>query len=206
MSRYVDIGALTRDVLTSVEVGSEKTASDSESNLKTDIGIAIKQAAENIRDYEDTNVTSADLKTVVQGAKLAVFGGSTTGAQMAGGMAGSAGGALAGGAAGAAAGSLLGPVGSLVGGAYGAMKGMGTGGAVGSNVAQGAANMTQTGAVQPTARPGQMRTASALGDELRKLATQIREQGANNEEIRLTKAAQMLTAAVGLGHLTEGLS
>lgn len=210
MSRYVDIGKLTQEVLSSVEEEQrEKTASDSETNLKTEIGDAIKAAANNIRDYEDTDVTNVDLKTVMEGTKIAIFGGSTTGAQMAGGLGGTGAGALGGAAAGAALGTMAMPgVGTALGGLAGGLMGGRAGGAAGSNLAQGASNMMQPGAVQPTqaGQPGQqMRTASALGDELRKLATQIREQGTNNEEIRLTKAAQMLTAAVGLGHLTEGL-
>ena len=203
MSRYVDIDELTRDVLASVEVSSEKTASAPELELHTEIGQSLKQAADSIRGYADTTVTTADLQTVVEGAKLAVFGGNTTASQTAGGMAGMGAGALAGGVAG----SLLGPMGTIGGAALGGMLGSN----VGSNTAQAATNMTQSGAVQPMSRGGwsggqqgqQMRTASDLGNELRKLATQIREQGANNEEIRLTKAAQMLTAAVGLRHLTE---
>ena len=195
MSRYVDIDVLTREVLASVEEEQrEKTASDSETNLKTEIGAAIKQAAINIRDYSDTEVTNADLQTVVEGTKLALLGSNTPGAQTAGGLAGGAAGGLVGARAGSAAGSLLGVPGAIAGGLYGGAKGMQEGAAAGRNLAQGAATMTQT------------RTASALGTELRKLATQIRKQGANNEEIRLTKAAQMLTAAVGLGHLTEGLT
>jgi hypothetical protein len=203
MSRYVDIDALTRDVLASVEAGSEKTAAAPELELHTEIGQSLKQAADSIRGYADTNVTNADLQTVVEGAKLAVFGGNTSAAQTAGGMAGMGAGALGGAALGTA---ILPGIGTVAGGIAGGMLGSN----VGSNTAQGAANMTQSGAVQPMSRGGwggqqQMRTASDLGNELRKLAAEIREQGANNEEIRLTKAAQMLTAAVGLGHLTEAL-
>jgi len=193
MSQYVDINQLTREVLASVaEDTREKTASEVP-GLKTEIGEALKQAATNIRSYEDTAVTNADLQTVIAGAKVAVFGGNTTGAQTAGGLAGMGAGAVAGGALGT---MIMPGVGTALGGIAGGMLGSN----VGSNTAQAASNMTQSGAVQPMNR-----TASALGNELRKVAQQIREQGATNEEIRLTKAAQMLTAAVGLSHLTEGL-
>lgn len=207
MSRYVNIDELTQEVLASVEAESNvKTASDTTPTLHTEIGQALKHAAANIRGYEDTSVTGADLQAVVEGAKLAVFGGNTTGAQMAGGLGGSAAGALGGAATGAALGTAIMPVvGTALGGLAGGVMGGSMGGTVGSNVAQGTSNMMQSGGVQPVRPQGQVRTASPLSAELRKLAQQIRVQGANNEEIRLTKAAQMLTAAVGLEHLTENL-
>lgn len=193
MSRYVDIDALTRDVLTSVEEEPRiKVASDSDVTLRTEIGNAIKQAANSIRTYEDSAVRPEDLMAVVEGAHK--YATSLEQASRVGT------GAIIGGAAG----SVLGPIGAA-GGAY-------LGGKAGNalhGMTQGAQTLNAVNSMaQPGAAPAkqqQTRTASVLGNELRKLANQIRTQGQVGEEIRLTKAAQMLTAAVGLEHLTEGL-
>lgn len=190
MSRYTDIDALTREVLASVEEDtSEKTASVVDSGLKTEVGLAIKAAAQALRGYSDNAVTAEDLRTVVEGAKLAA-------AHKTAGLVGGTLGAMAGGA---------------VGGPLGAIGGAMAGNALGNKLSPaGAPNpATALGAPQlqqPQMHPSsQVRTASPLADEIRKLAAEIRDSGSRNEEVRLTKAAQMLTAAVGLEHLMEGL-
>lgn len=68
MGRFVDIEALASEALALVET-QEKTASidEPEDVLKTDIGKALKQAAEYIRSHGDMEVTAADLE-VLQGS------------------------------------------------------------------------------------------------------------------------------------------
>lgn len=46
---------------------------------------------------------------------------------------------------------------------------------------------------------------SELGNELRKLATQLREEASKSDVARATKAAHVITAAVGLKHLENAL-
>jgi hypothetical protein len=48
-------------------------------------------------------------------------------------------------------------------------------------------------------------TPVTAGTELRKLAAQLKEQHKTNKRDRLIKAAQLVTAAVSLEHLKEGL-
>jgi hypothetical protein len=215
MPRYVDINELTREVLASVEVSTQKTAS-TPALLKTDIGVAIKHAANHIRDHVDNIVTHQDVTNLLnQGTKHAFslaplppggggamdpFTGIDQGAR-----------------------HLNNTLSPIIGMDARPIRGVTpvTPGAAPSPgvtpVTPGAAPSPGVTPVTPGAaaapgtmpptepQPPQVRTASTLGEELRKVAIQIREQGERNEEIRLTKAAQMLTAAVGLNHLTTGL-
>lgn len=288
MSKYLDINALTDEVLASVETEEiEKTAS-TEEEVKTEIGKAIKEAAANIREHSDTEITNEDIVQLVKAARAKAA------------MGNAAQGALGGATMGAAAGAPLGlpgivggaGVGGLIGYSGGTISednpaqlvGQGVGNALGigqsgnqqqpttqqpqqqqmQNPAAPAAKMGnynpnspnfvqnelgysriggvgdegyllgapveelpeganvipneeyqrahqlvfgggQQQAPQQAANPAApaAKTGSATGNELRKVANEIRKQGAANEEIKLTKAAKMLTAAVGLSHLTE---
>lgn len=209
MSKYLDINALTDEVLASVETEEiEKTAS-TEEEVKTEIGKAIKEAAANIREHSDTEITNEDVAELVKAAreKMAVSAGqlATTGL-----------GAMGGGMLGGPLGAVAGGYGGYQLGKNDAIQGMdasqvagGAGGPAGAILGQ--ASEWASGSDQQAQQPQQMqnpaapaaKTGSATGNELRKVANEIRKQGAANEEIKLTKAAKMLTAAVGLSHLTE---
>jgi hypothetical protein len=200
MGQYLDIKALAAEVIDSVEnEEQEKTAP---------IGNSLKEAAEQIRNFDDTVVSSTDLQRLADftktaaGANTGALIGAGLGTAMAGPLGGMAGSYLGNRIGNASQGALQG--GLATGGPMGAMLGA-TGGALGMGK-----NTPQAGAGRPGGsvpqQSGPVRTASVVGDELRKIAFQIREQGAKNEEVRLTKAAQMLTAAVGLEHLMEDLN
>lgn len=187
MSRYVDIDALTKEVLASVEPEDVvKTASEETSDFKTEIGQALKNASVKLRAHNPNTVTYTDLTEAIGRTKTADLGRTIGG--------------LAGGALGGALGTAAMPI-------AGTAAGAAAGSRIGANLLGGAPKpQPDTNAAQlqnPAAQSA--KTGSVLGDQLRKIAHSIREQGAQNKEIRLNKAAQMLTAAVGLGHLTEGL-
>lgn len=130
MLRYSSISDLAQAVLDSVsEDESVKTASDeTSSTLKTEIGLALKQAAEAIRNFETSEVTDADLVDLEKRAAQPAFPARTVRFEQ-----------------------------------------------------------------------------SPLGEELRKLANVVRESAISIENDKTIKLAQMLTAAVGLKHLTEGV-
>lgn len=54
--------------------------------------------------------------------------------------------------------------------------------------------------------PTGQKNASELGTELRTLAQALRSKSAEVESVRATKAAHMLTAAIGLEHLTQSIT
>ena len=88
----------------------------------------------------------------------------------------------------------MGMVGGPAGMAVGGYLGNRLGGAVG-NMGRGMRNV-----VSPAAN------TAKVGADLRNLAQLVRVKGAAADAKRLTKAAQMLTAAVGLKHLTTRLA
>jgi len=96
-----------------------------------------------------------------------------------------------------------GTVGATMGGLAGSPAGMGGGGGGGNNpvnmAAPGPAPSNPTGQVAP-------KLGSALGNEYRKLAALVRQEGAAAEEARVVKAAQMITAATGIKHLVTALN
>lgn len=194
MPRYVDIEELTRAVLESVADAEHvvKTAEATE-GPKTEVGTALKAAAEKIRNCDDSEVTREDLKKLgVLAAAIPALAGGTASKLTGGGFMEGAGKAM-----GTLAGIPLGPMGM-----YGGHQ---LGGAVGRAIGGSPQQQQPQQAVQNPAA-GAAKMGSVLGAELRKIAAEIRKQGDANEKVRLTKAAQMLTAAVGLKHLTEGLS
>lgn len=182
MRSPLDIQQLAADVLASVDADEAlraKTASEvtPTGTLKTDVGRALKLAAEKIRALDDTTVTAADLDTVLTGARTKMA---------------SALGAMAGGAMGAG----MGPLGMAGGAALGHAM---TGGAA-TGPAQASTNLGNVSAAAATPK-----LASGLGNELRKIAADIRKQGEGSEDLRAVKAAQMLNAAVGLQHLVHSV-
>lgn len=192
MAYSVDIQKLASEALASVEEAqSVKVASDvSEAKeLNTEIGIQIKAAAEYIRNHSLDEVTNQDVHDLLKNAGL--VGGTLGGAggAVAGGLIGGPLGVLAGGYLGAKAGSGVGDsVNSrnwaLGGGVGGAMQGMGK--RLASNVS-------------PQTQPKM--GSSDLGNELRKLAHQVRSHGDSARVTRMHKAAHMLNAGVALSHL-----
>jgi hypothetical protein len=96
---------------------------------------------------------------------------------------------------------------ATAGATLGALSGTPAGGAMAGGMggnnpinasAPGPAPSNPTGQIAP-------KLGSIAGDELRKLAAVIRKQGEVDHERRMLKAAQMITAATGLKHLTASL-
>ena len=122
-------------------------------------------------------------------------------AGLVGGTIGGVGGALAGGAVG-------GPLGALAGGYLGAKAGSGVGDSVNSRnwalgggvggAMQGMGKRLASN-VSPQTQPKM--GSSDLGNELRKLAHQVRSHGDSARVTRMHKAAHMLNAGVALSHL-----
>jgi len=130
MLRHSSISDLAQAVLDSVaEEPVVKTASEVEPSAKTEIGDALKKAAEHLRDANVDEVTNEDLASAVKTAAVTV----------------------------------------------------------------------DVPALDSFIR------GSQLGGELRKIAHSLRETGGEIADAKATKVAQMLTAAVGLAHLTEGV-
>lgn len=74
MSNYLDISALAEEALSAIKTGEEqtKTASDNEEeNYKTEIGTALKEAAEILRNTDDSDVTNDDIRAFLRGVKEA---------------------------------------------------------------------------------------------------------------------------------------
>jgi hypothetical protein len=189
MSSPLDIQQLAADVLASVDAdiaSTAKTASDvaAPSELRTDVGRALKLAAAQIRNLDDESVTPADLEGVIAGARTKIA-------------------TLMGGAIGGMMGAPLGPMGMVGGAALGNMasNAMAGGGGGGGNAAPVGPQQASTGLgnVAPSAATPKM--ASELGNELRKMAADIRLHGERAEETRAVKAAHILNAAIGLEHL-----
>ncbi len=97
---------------------------------------------------------------------------------------------------------------ATAGATLGALSGSSAGGAMGG----GGGGLNPINASAPGPAPsnpmGQVapKLGSVAGQELRKMAAQLRDQGEANTEQRLVKAAQMISAATGLKHLTSTLT
>lgn len=72
MASYVNIEALADSVLASVAPTVAKTASAEEaSQLKTEVGLALKEAAEKLRTYDGTVLTDEYIARLMAGEKTA---------------------------------------------------------------------------------------------------------------------------------------
>lgn len=176
MTQFFDIQKLASEALASVEEEERsKTASDQTETvpaLSTEIGRELKKAASLLREAELETVSTQDLMSLVKHASL--VGGTV------GGVLGSAGGP-AGAALGAGAGNAL----------ENAFKGS-------SKAQSGNLQAATQAPVSPMATP---KMGSALGNELRSLAENVRTIGKQAEDARLIKAAHMYNAGVALAHL-----
>jgi len=177
MSRQFDIFKLAEDVLASVaEPVSEKVAaaSDEAVSAKTEIGLLLKNAAAALRSVNPSEVTYEDIsETLKVAAAHAVKSAQSTSSSSM---------------------SSTGPAGSP------------------ATAAPAMFPMTQPlsqGAPGPAPNNplGQGKfgsdNGSAVGRELRVLAAALREKSAAADTSRATKAAHVITAAVGLEHLAQ---
>ena len=213
MANYTDISAIADEVLTSVRESSTKTASEATpaSTLTTQIGRSLKAAAAAIRGTDEAQVTDADIAAVLsQARKYAsadktafwpfssssppkpakpepVFGGYASDDAYTN--------AYYQGMADAQRNNLPGFTMNHPDGTSDEYDADGT-----------LRRLLTEGPLRPkTSSHRRMIRSAGTSTQLRKLAADVRAHGANMDAERAVKTAKMITAAVGLEHLTKTL-